>query len=48
MKFGLSKDKLEGTGSRQISGTIDLLETEIENRLSSSKRVTKGVNVEKL
>lgn len=48
MKFGLSKDKLEGQVVQAISGTIDLLETEIEKSIKFFQTRYQGVNVEKI
>lgn len=47
-KFGLSKDKLEGQVFHAISGTIDLLTTEIEKSIKFFQARYTGTKIEKI
>jgi type IV pilus assembly protein PilM len=47
-KFGLSKDKLEGQVFQAISGTIDLLTTEIEKSIKFFQTRYAGANIERI
>ena len=47
-KFGLSKEKLEGQVFHAISGTIDLLSTEIEKSIKFFQTRYIGSNIEKI
>jgi type IV pilus assembly protein PilM len=47
-KFGLSKDKLEGQVFQAISGTIDLLTTEIEKSIKFFQTRYNGTNIDRI
>ncbi len=48
MKFGLSKDKLEGQVAQAISGTVDMLQSEIDKSIKFFQTRYQGVAVEKI
>lgn len=47
-KFGMSKDKLEGQVIQAVSGTVDLLNTEVEKSIKFFQTRYSGAKVEKI